>query len=118
MLYVAVEMAAGRAFLLPAEHEERAVYIVQGDVSIDGRKVPAEHMAVLNETGELRISAHTAATLMLLGGEKIDGHRFIWWNFVSSSKQRIEQAKDDWRSQRFAGVPDDTEFIPLPENTL
>ena len=63
----------------------------------------------------VEINARTNARLMLLGGEKMDGHRFIWWNFVSSSRERIEQAKRDWQEQRLGQVPGETEFIPLPE---
>jgi len=59
--------------------------------------------------------ASGAARVMLVGGDALDGERFIWWNFVSSSRERIEQAKDDWRAQRFAPIPGETEFIPLPE---
>ena len=73
------------------------------------------HMVVLSEDTIVTIEAQTEARVMLLGGAPIDGERFIWWNFVSSSKALIEAAKADWREQRFPPVPDETEWIPLPE---
>lgn len=114
-LYTAAEMAAGSKFILPAEHEERGIYVVEGEVSVAGQALPAQHMAVVEENLDVEIRAGTAATLMLLGGEKVTGRRYIWWNFVSSSKERIEAAKEDWRARRFAAVPGEIEFIPLPE---
>lgn len=114
-LYVAVEMMPGSRFTVPAEHKERAVYILEGDISFDGEAIAPERLAVLTEESEVEIFAHTGAKLMLLGGEKADGHRFIWWNFVSSSRERIEQAKRDWREQRMGQVPGETEFVRLPE---
>jgi redox-sensitive bicupin YhaK (pirin superfamily) len=114
-LYVAVTMEPGSQLTLPAEHEERAVYVLQGDVSIDGETIAAEHLAVLTQGNEKEIFAHSAARLMLLGGEKADGQRFIWWNFVASSRERIERAKQDWLAQRMGKVADDSEFTPLPD---
>jgi redox-sensitive bicupin YhaK (pirin superfamily) len=115
-LYAAVELPAQATLDVPAEHEERAVYVVAGSVEVDGCPVPEAHMAVLERDGAVRLVAHTAATLMLVGGAKLDGPRFIWWNFVASSRERIEAAKEKWRARAFGRVAGDEEFIPLPEH--
>jgi redox-sensitive bicupin YhaK (pirin superfamily) len=114
-LYAAAELAPGASFVLPAEHEERGVYVVEGKVEIGGTAVAEGELAVLEEGRDIEIGAPAAATLMLLGGAKTGGARFIWWNFVSSSEERIEQAKADWRADRFERIPGETERIPLPE---
>jgi len=114
-LYVAVEAAPGACFPVPAEHEERALYVVDGDVTVDGQIVAPQHMAVLPAGIEVEVRATTAATLMLLGGAKLDGDRHVWWNFVASTREAIEEAKTRWREGRFPAVPGETEFIPLPE---
>jgi redox-sensitive bicupin YhaK (pirin superfamily) len=114
-LYAAVEMQPGSRLILPAEHEERGVYLLNGQMDLDGERVAEQHLAVLASGPPVEIAAHGEVRLMLLGGERADGHRFIWWNFVSSSKERIEQAKADWRAQRIGHVPGETELIPLPE---
>jgi hypothetical protein len=114
-LYAAAELAPAATLRLPAEHEERAVYVVEGRAEIGGTMLGEGELAVLGEGGEIEIRAPAPATLILLGGAKMDGPRFIWWNFVSSSKERIEQAKARWREDRFARIPGETERIPLPE---
>ena len=114
-LYVAAEMEPGSAFELDAEHEQRGVYAVEGDVSVAGASVPPQHLAVIETSGPVEVRAATAARVMLLGGAKVDGERFIWWNFVASSRERIEEAKQRWREQRFPRIPGETEFVPLPE---
>jgi len=114
-LYVSISLKAGTRLRIPAEHAERALYPVIGEASLDGEALPHERLAVLDGDGEPELLAVTDATLMLLGGEPLDGPRFMWWNFVSSTRERIEQAKDDWREGRFGKVPGDDEFIPLPE---
>jgi hypothetical protein len=116
MFYLAVEMAPGAAFDFPAEHAQRAAYVVDGDVSIAGETIAPYHMALLDGVRTLEIRAATAARLMLLGGAAMDGDRIIWWNLVASSQDRIEAAKERWRAQEFPRVPDETEFIPLPEH--
>lgn len=115
IFYLAVEMQAGGALELPPEHEERGVYIVEGEVHVAGSSIAPQHMAVLTDQATVRIEAQTAARLMLLGGAKMDGERLIWWNFVASSRELLENAKTRWLEQRFAPVPGETEFIPLPE---
>jgi redox-sensitive bicupin YhaK (pirin superfamily) len=115
-LYAAVRLSAGAALEVPVEHEERAVYVVDGDVTIDDTRVPEARMAVLDSDRVARVSASTPATIMLVGGAAIDGERIIWWNFVASSRERIENAKEKWRAQQYGKVPGDDEFIPLPEH--
>ena len=114
-LYAAVELAAGATLEMPVEHEQRAVYTVAGAIDIDGTLVPETHMAVLAPLGSVRVTARSAAVIMLVGGAKPDGERFIWWNFVASSPERIETAKEKWRAQQYGAVPGDNEFIPLPD---
>lgn len=114
-LFVGVEIEAGRALELDAEHEERAVYALEGDVTVAGAPLPPQHMAVLGHRGTVELKALTRARLMLVGGAKMDGERLIWWNFVASSRDLIEEAKQRWKENRFDRVPGETEFIPLPE---
>jgi redox-sensitive bicupin YhaK (pirin superfamily) len=116
-LYAAVALQTGATLSVPAEHEERGVYVVDGGVAIGGTDVAEGELAVLQEGAEVEVQAPAGATLMLLGGAKMDGPRFIWWNFVASSKERIERAKADWREDRFARIPGETERIPLPEKS-
>lgn len=113
-LYAAGQLAAGARLALPADHEERAVYLVEGSVRVAGTPLEPGQMAVLAGGGEAAIQADAGSIVMLVGGAKMDGPRFIWWNFVSSSRERIERAKADWRAERFAPVPGETERIPLP----
>jgi redox-sensitive bicupin YhaK (pirin superfamily) len=114
MFYVHWALDAGATANLPAEYPERAAYVAQGIVEIDGRQINAGQMAVFCRGETVAITAVTNAIVMLLGGEPV-GERFIEWNFVASSKERIAQAKADWRAGRMK-LPDadDQEFIPLP----
>ncbi|MFY8141245.1 MAG: pirin-like C-terminal cupin domain-containing protein, partial [Caulobacter sp.] len=108
------ELAAGARAALPAEYPERAAYVAKGSVEVDGRTLNTGQMAVFAPGETIAFTALEPSTVMLLGGEPI-GPRFIDWNFVSSSKDRIEQAKADWRAGRMK-LPDldHDEFIPLP----
>ncbi|HYP52189.1 MAG TPA: pirin family protein [Pyrinomonadaceae bacterium] len=119
MFYADVSLAPGALLPLTAEHEERAAYVVGGAVEIrpDRATFDAGQLIVFKPGAEVTLAAAgtSPARLMLLGGEPLDGRRHIWWNFVSSSGERIEQAKEDWKAGRFAPVPEETEFIPLPE---
>lgn len=116
MFYADVTLSSGAAIEVPAAHEERAAYIVIGAVQIEGRSFDAAQLVVLKPGKAVTITASASSTrLMLLGGEPMDGPRHVWWNFVSSSRDRIEQAKADWQSGRFDPVPGETDFIPLPE---
>ena len=101
---------------LDPEYEERAIYTVTGDVEISGEVFGPAQLLVFRPGDRITIRARTEARFMMLGGDAMDGPRFIWWNFVSSRKDRIEQAKADWKAARFDTVPgDEVEFIPLPE---
>ena len=116
LFYVDAVMPDGSALVLPEEHEERAVYVVEGTVRADDVAVPTRRMAVFQPGGAPKLVAEGNARVVLLGGSPLDGPRHIWWNFVSSSEARIEQAKRDWKEGRFAKVADDElEFIPLPD---
>lgn len=113
--YMHWDMDAGAARTLPAEYSERAIYVATGSAEIAGQRLQAGQMAILEAGRDIPVTAIEAATLMALGGEPI-GERFLLWNFVSSSKDRLAQAAEDWRQQRMK-LPDgdDQEFIPLPE---
>lgn len=118
LFYVDLVLAAGARFGLPAEYPEQALYVVEGELDLgrDGR-FQAGQLLVIKPGASLAVSAANGAgaRVMLLGGEPMDGPRYLTWNFVSSSEDRIEQAKEDWRARRFADVPGETEFIPLPD---
>jgi redox-sensitive bicupin YhaK (pirin superfamily) len=115
-LFADVVLAAGAALPVDAETEERAVYLISGEVDITGDRFSAGRLLVFRPGDRITVTAVTDARLVLLGGAAMDGPRHIWWNFVSSRKERIEQAKADWKSARFDTVPgDDKEFIPLPD---
>lgn len=114
MFYADVALRAGARLSLSTEYPERAVYVVHGQIDLDGQSIHAGQMAVLSSAQPATLRAGDDTRTMLLGGAPLDGPRYLWWNFVSSSKERIEQAKADWRNQRFGHVPGDHEFIPLP----
>ena len=114
-LYVAIDLDADAELALDDSHPQRALYVLEGDAQLDGADIPAMHLVVLDEGTRPKLRARTPVKAMLLGGEPLDGPRHLWWNFVSSSKERIEQAKQDWMDGRFGHVPGDDEFIPLPE---
>ncbi|MCC6780670.1 MAG: pirin family protein [Hyphomicrobiales bacterium] len=114
-LFVDVTLSAGATLPVDAETEERALYLIEGEVEIAGDRFTPGRLLVLRPGDAISVRAITEAHLMLLGGAPMDGPRHIWWNFVSSRKGRIEQAKADWRAARFDSVPgDEQEFIPLP----
>ncbi|MDE1183131.1 pirin family protein [Paraburkholderia sp.] len=113
-LYVAAEFSPGSAFALEPEHEERGVYLVDGDLEIDGAPLEAGQMAVLALDETVTLASTHGARVMILGGEKLDGERFIEWNFVASSRESIERAKLAWTQQEMGHVPGETEWIPLP----
>lgn len=115
LFYLDVEAQAGAAIPLPDEYPERAVYVVSGEIEIDSETYHGPRMLVLNEGVRPAITAKTTSRLMLLGGAPLASDRTVWWNFSSSSKARIEAAKQDWKEGRFGQVPGETEFIPLPE---
>lgn len=113
--YAEAVLAPGAVLPLDAEHEERAIYVASGRVDVAGTSFEGGQLLVFRSGDRISILAESNARLMLLGGEPMDGPRHIWWNFVSSSKERIDQAKEEWHSRRFDLVPGDAEeFIPLP----
>ena len=115
-LYAELKIAAGRAVPIDADHAERALYTIAGEVEIAGDAFGPGQLLVLRPGDPITVTARTDAVLMLFGGEPMGGPRYIWWNFVSSRPERIEQAKEEWARGRFDTVPgDEAEFIPLPE---
>jgi redox-sensitive bicupin YhaK (pirin superfamily) len=114
MFYVAGELDAGAVLAVPREHEERAIYLIEGAVTADGQALSPGDMAVLAPGTDVRIEASSASRLMLLGGATLDGDRLVWWNFVASDPALIEEAKARWVGKQFGQVPGETEFIPLP----
>lgn len=116
LFYLHAVLEAGTSFGLPREHAERGIYIVKGGIEVNGETYQAGQMLVFTSGVDPLIKAKETSTLMLLGGEHV-GDRYIWWNFVSSRKERIEQAKADWKEGRIILPPNDNEeFIPLPED--
>ena len=113
--YADVALEAGASVPFDATHEERAVYVVSGRIEIGGQAHPAGELLVLRPGDAVGVHARADSRILLFGGEPMDGPRHIWWNFVSSRKERIEQAKHDWKAGRFDAVPGDAEYIPLPE---
>jgi redox-sensitive bicupin YhaK (pirin superfamily) len=115
-LYVDLRLTPGASVKIPADAEERAIYTLEGEVSISGDVFPAERLLVFRPGDEIVVSSRGGAHFMLFGGASLGSKRYIWWNFVSSSRERIEQAKQEWKTGRFDIVPgDEKEFIPLPE---
>jgi hypothetical protein len=111
-LYLDIALAAGDALPLPPA-AERAIYVVDGHVELDGQAVPPYTMVLLAAGDEPMLAATDEARVVLVGGEPL-GHRLLWWNFVASRRERLLQAGEDWEAQRFPAVPGETEFIPLP----
>jgi redox-sensitive bicupin YhaK (pirin superfamily) len=121
IFYAEARFETGGSFTVTADHEERGLFIVEGELQIGGDHGVQTHGAgamLFLEPGEVvTLFADAPTRVMLLGGAPLDGPRHLWWNFVSSSKERIEAAKEDWRSGKFGKIPgDDREFIPLPED--
>ena len=114
MFYADATLVANARLPIAAEHEQRAVYIIGGRIDIDGDSFDAGQLVVLRPGQVITLVALGPVQLLLLGGAALDGPRHVWWNFVSSSTDRIEQAKEDWREGRLGQVPGDAEFIPLP----
>ncbi|MEL6298606.1 MAG: pirin family protein [Pseudomonadota bacterium] len=114
--YAEAVLAPGAVLPLDPDYDERGIYIASGEIDIAGDTFGAGQLLVFKPGDRISVLATSQARLMLLGGEPMDGPRHIWWNFVSSSKERIDQAKEEWRTGKFDTVPGDTdEFIPLPD---
>ena len=114
-LYVELKLQEGASLALP-QTEELAAYVIDGNVSVNGEGIGPTELAVLEDNAVGTITAESSAHVMLCGGARLEGRRTVWWNFVSSSRERLEQAKRDWNEGRFDAVPGETDFIPLPKN--
>ena len=118
-IYAEIVLAPGGAIPIDSAAEERAVMLVGGEASVDGVALGLYELAVLAPDQTMRLASERGGRVMLLGGAAIGSPRHVWWNFVSSSRERINQAKDDWRQGRFPKVPgDEDEFIPIPQVPL
>ena len=115
LFYADAVLNSGALISLDNEYEERGIYLLEGHVEIHGQTFESGRLLVFASGDEIAIKAISSVRFVLFGGEPLDAPRHVWWNFVSSSRERIEQAKSDWKSGRFAAVPGDSEFIPLPE---
>jgi redox-sensitive bicupin YhaK (pirin superfamily) len=115
-LYAEVVIEAGVTAPLDPDQEERAIYVVEGEIDIAHEKFEGPRLLIFRPGDRITVRAMRRTRLMFLGGTALEGPRYIWWNFVSSRRERIEQAKEDWKTGRFRAVPGETEFIPLPED--
>ncbi len=114
MIYAEIVMTPGSRYPVPSEQIERAFYLIDGAVTVDGEPFGPTELVILKPHAEIVLASAHGARLVLVGGEPFPEQRFVYWNFVSSRPDRIEQAKQDWRDRKFAAVPGETEFIPLP----
>jgi hypothetical protein len=115
-IFADVALTAGSTLPLDADHEERAIYVIDGEIDIAGDRFGADRLLVFRPGDRITIRALGDAHLVIVGGATMDGPRHVWWNFVSSRKERIEEAKAEWAAGHFGKVPgDEIEFIPLPE---
>lgn len=116
LFYLHINISTGQLLSLPPEYSERSIYIVKGSLEVGGNTYTSGQLLVFTKKTDPKIKSLENSTLMLMGGEPL-GERFIWWNFVSSRKERIEQAKEDWKQGRIILPPNDNkEFIPLPDD--
>jgi redox-sensitive bicupin YhaK (pirin superfamily) len=114
MVYAEIVMTPGTRYRVPSDQVERAFYLIDGAVTVDGQPFGPSELVILKPHAEIVLATDRGARLVIVGGEPFPEQRFIYWNFVSSRAERIEQAKQDWRERRFAAVPEEHEFIPLP----
>ena len=115
-IYADIHLVPGGAMPVDPETDERAIYVAEGEATLDGLRLERSALYVLRPSIAATLRSETGAHVMLCGGAPLDGPRHVWWNFVSSRRERIQQAKEDWRAGRFTLPPDDhDEFIPLPE---
>jgi redox-sensitive bicupin YhaK (pirin superfamily) len=110
-----VRLEEGAVFKLPPEHAERGAFVIEGSVGTSDGVLKASDVAFFRRGGEVLLQAREPSRLLVLGGEPLEGPRYISWNFVSSSRERLKQAASDWKEQKFARVPEERSFIPLPE---
>jgi len=116
MIYAEILLPPGTRYRVPSEHVERAFYLIEGMVMVDGQPFNPTELVILKPHAEIVLTSEHGARLVLVGGEPFAEPRHIYWNFVSSRPDRIEQAKADWHAQHFPAVPDEHEFIPLPDD--
>jgi len=117
-LYAECTLNGGAVLTLPEYVEERAVYLLEGDLAIDGKTFQPGNMIVFTEGTAVDIRAVGDAKFMLIGGDRLEKPRYMWWNFVSSRHDLIEQARLDWREGNFAPIPNESGFVPLPEGNF
>jgi redox-sensitive bicupin YhaK (pirin superfamily) len=115
-LYAEVSLAAGARAPFDPGQEERAIYVVEGDLEIAGETFEGPRLLVFHPGDQITVRPTRPARLMFLGGAALEGPRYIWWNFASSRRERIEQAKEVWKTGKFAPVPGEAEFIPFPDS--
>ena len=113
--YTEVTAKQGISVPLDPDHEERAIYVIDGEIEIAGDRYQGPRLLIFRPGDRITVKTLSPVRMMFLGGDALEGPRHLWWNFVSSSQERIEQAKQDWKTGRFAHVPNEHEFIPLPE---
>ena len=116
LFYAEARLSAGAVLRLPPEYDERAAFVVQGSAKLTETTLRAGEIAFFARGAEVLLRAEEETRVLLLGGEPLEGPRYISWNFVSSSKERLEQAAEDWRHQRFARVPGERAYLPLPDD--
>lgn len=114
-IYADIAMQATRRFAVPAKHEERGIYLIDGRLTVGSQACESGQLLVLTPGSEVIVEAQSAARVLIFGGAPLEGPRHVWWNFVSSRQDRIVQAAEDWKNGKFAAVPGETEFIPLPD---
>ena len=118
-IYAEIQLAPGGSIPIDADADERAVMVVGGEASLDGVELELYNLCVLAPGAAMRLTSQRGGRVILLGGEAFTTPRHVWWNFVSSSRERINQAKQDWQQGAFGTVPGDTEdFIPIPDVPL
>ena len=117
MFYADATFVGGTTFTWTGGLQERALYVIEGTVGVEGERAGAGTMLVFERDTAIAIVAESSSRVMLIGGEPLDAPRFVWWNFVSSRRERIREAARQWEAQRFDPVPGETEFIPLPERS-
>jgi redox-sensitive bicupin YhaK (pirin superfamily) len=113
LCYLAAEMEAGQDFEWPRQYSEQAIYVVEGSIEIDGETVPPQNMVILPDAESVQVNCRDIARIAVLAGEPI-GPRFVWWNLVATTRERIREAAETWAAGGFDRVPGDDEFIPLP----
>lgn len=117
-IYAEINLQSGSYLRIPKDIEERAVYILSGELEIDGQKFESGNMIVFAEGKEAEVKAVIETKFMLVGGDRLEKPRFMWWNFVSISQDLIEKAKEDWKKGNFEMIPNETGFVPLPEGNF